>query len=299
MSGGWISAEAFRAIEGEGTTAFRIRSGGTVVVERFGGAALVSMDAGGDDAQIAAEVLSFARDVGWECLRVFVRQMVCSPGADDRPRLVAGDGVGTVERVREGGLTYEVDFAAGYSVGLFCDQRANRASLRSRKVRRLLNTFAHTCAFSVAAAAAGAVTTSVDVSKACLERGRRNFELNGIATAGHRFVTEDVGVYVGRLARRGERFDAIVLDPPTFGRGGGRRTFRIEKDFAGLVRAAGEICESGGVILLSTNFRAWGPAQLEGIGRANLPSGTEFERASPQPDFRPGKGAASLWALLP
>ena len=299
MSGGWISADAFQAIEGEGTTAFRIRSGGPVVVERFGGAALVSIEAGGNDAQIAAEVLSFARDIGWDCSRVFARQMVCSPGLDDRPRLVAGEGAHTVELAREGGLMYEVDFAAGYSVGLFCDQRANRAYLRGRKVARLLNTFAHTCAFSVAAASGGAATTSVDVSKACLERGRRNFELNGLAMAGHRFVAEDVGVYIGRLARRGERFDAIILDPPTFGRGGGRRTFRIERDFAGLVRAAGEVSEDGGVILLSTNFRAWGTARLEGIGRANLPAGTVFECGPLQRDFLAGEGASSVWALLP
>jgi 23S rRNA (cytosine1962-C5)-methyltransferase len=108
-----------------------------------------------------------------------------------------------------------------------------------------------------------------------------------------------VGVYIGRLARRGERFDAIILDPPTFGRGGGRRTFRIERDFAGLVRAAGEVSEDGGVILLSTNFRAWGTARLEGIGRANLPAGTVFECGPLQRDFLAGEGASSVWALLP
>jgi hypothetical protein len=101
-------------------------------------------------------------------------------------------------------LCYEIDFLAGYSCGLFLDQRANRRRLRATKAERVLNLFSYTCSFSVAAAAGGAQTLSIDISKAALDRGRRNFALNGLSLEGHRFMADDAFDVLPRLARRGE-----------------------------------------------------------------------------------------------
>lgn len=121
----------------------------------------------------------------------------------------------------------------------------------------MLNLFAYTCGFTVCAAAAGAQTCSVDVSRRALERGRRNLELNGIDPAsGHRFLADDVMKVVPRLLRRGEAFDAIVLDPPTFGRSGGA-IFRIERDLPDLVRGCWRLLEEDGWLLVSANYARW------------------------------------------
>ena len=104
-------------------------------------------------------------------------------------------------------MSYGIDFGAGYSVGLFIDQRENRRFVRDVTPRTLLNCFAYTCSFSVVAASVGAKTVSIDLSKKSLERGRENFALNALRTDDHRFVTDDVMEVLPRLARRGEKFD--------------------------------------------------------------------------------------------
>lgn len=300
MSAGWIAREVFEKLLAAGTTAFRLWTGAGAWVERFGDSAMVSASSEAGLNELAGETQEFAAGVGWNCRRVYGRLLVRTPGAEDRAALIAGEaGESAREVVLECGLRYEVDFAASYSVGLFCDQRENRNFLKRRGVKKLLNTFSYTCAFSVVAAVGGAKTTSVDVSKSALERGRANFEWNGIAAEGHRFVVEDVGAYLQRLVRRGEMFDAIVLDPPTFGRGGGKRTFQITKDFPELVRTAGVLAAPGAAILLSSNYLAWTDYDLEEAARDELPPRTKFVRAPRPVDFDPGMGAASVWAIVP
>src|SRR5256884_275046 len=152
----------------------------------------------------------------------------------DRGLLDAFEAEGTTEHR----LKFGVDFGAGYSVGLFIDQRENRKFVRQLKPKRILNCFAYTCSFSVAAASASAQTVNVDLSKKSLERGRRNFELNVLSTEGHKFIADDVRPVLQRLARRGEKFDMIILDPPTFSRTKGGAAFHVERDFEDVIVAA-------------------------------------------------------------
>jgi len=276
-----------------GTTAFRLAWGGGCEVQRFATSALVSARSEDEAGGLAREMAAWCGRSGWAPARVFRRILVRGPGGNDTPALIGGEaGASPRELVSESGLAFEVDFSASYSPGLFCDQRANRDFLRHLGPSRVLNTFAYTCAFSVAAAASGAQTVSVDISKSSLQRGRRNFELNGIGTAGHRFVTEDVPTYLARLARRGEQFDAIILDPPTFGRGRGKRTFRVGRDLPDLVRAALAVAAPGARILLSTNFQEWSRNDL----REFVPRGTRIESVTPGPDFLECPSSVSVWA---
>ncbi len=298
MSAGWIKPSVFRELETGGTTAYRLYGLGESAVERFGESALVSAVSAVEIEWLSAELRGVASGFGWECRRVFGRRLVRTPGEADKPVLVWGDGGDSREVVLESGLRYEVDLAASYSPGLFCDQRANREFLQGRRPGHVLNLFSYTCAFSVAAASVGAWTTSVDVSKAALERGKRNFAGNGIDLAGHRFVVDDAGEYLRRLVRRGDLFDAMIIDPPTFGRASGRKTFQIARDLPGLIRMAAEVCQPGAAILVSTNFRGWDAVDLESLVRAGLPNGTAIHRVDRQPDFAPGSGSVTLWALL-
>lgn len=294
-AGNWISPQLAETLLAEGTNAFRIASGHGFWIERFGETALISLRPGPDAKTLADSIAQ----TGWNPKRVFLRYLVRNPGEKDTPVLLSGDAQSSpLETVSESGLLYELDFSASYSPGLFPDQRLNRLFLRELKPRRVLNTFAYTCAFSVAAASVGAETVSVDVSKSSLQRGRRNFELNQISPDGHRFVPEDVPTFLRRLIKRGETFDAIILDPPTFGRSDAGKTFRFERDFPALLECAHQLSAPTGAILLSTNFTAWDEAALIECARGILPSKTKFYQIPAPPDFFGNAPSATVWALL-
>ncbi len=294
----WITDALLHNLEAEGTTACRVAMGRDFWIERFGASALISGRS--DIGSLPEDLLTRAEEAGWALNRIFLRRLVREPGQLDVPTQIFGDPQASPrEVVSESGLLYEIDFSASYSVGLFTDQRANREFLRARKPARLLNTFAYTCAFSLAAAHVGAETVSVDVSKSSLQRGRHNFELNGIAITSHRFVPEDVPAYLRRLAKRGEKFDAVILDPPTFGRAGSGKTFRVERDFCALLAATSEIVSLGGAILLSTNFSGWTTRDLISTASGILPPETRFQIVPPPPDFFGDTPSATVWALLP
>jgi len=167
--------------------------------------------------------------------------------------------------------------------------------------RRLLNCFAYTCSFSVCAASRGATTLNIDVSKKYLARGRENFALNKLPTIDHRFIADDVRAVLPRLARRGEKFDAIILDPPTFSRSPGAKTFHVEEDLEKLLIDTLELAERDSHVLLSTNCSAVRVHALEVMARYCLKATRQaatFHRSSRLPDFPPGAGASSIWLAL-
>jgi 23S rRNA (cytosine1962-C5)-methyltransferase len=166
---------------------------------------------------------------------------------------------------------------------------------------RLLNTFSYTCSFSVCAALAGAETLSIDLSRKSLSRGEANFVLNGLDPAKHRFFAGDVREALPRLARKGERFDTIILDPPTFSTSHARGRFRVEDDMGELVEAALEVAAPRARLLLSTNCTRLDVRALERIGRQalkvrRLPG--SFLPCLPPEDFPRGAGASCLWLQL-
>jgi 23S rRNA (cytosine1962-C5)-methyltransferase len=292
----WLDPDLFQRLLEQHTTAFRIADTLDFSIDRFGESLLVSSRR--SDANWKAPLEKWTSKIGWSPSRIFLRQLVRSPGEKDTPALIEGDSSQpTQEVVLESGLRCEVDFHTGYNPGLFCDQRSNRDFLRTFAPRRVLNTFAHTGVFSVAAASTGAETLSVDISKSSLQRARRNFELNTIPTSNHRFITEDVPTYLRRLAKRGETFDAIILDPPTFGRGGAGKSFRVERDFPQLLSAALDLATPRAAILLSTNFSEWTPDHLAKEASRLAPTAT-FRKIPPPPDFFDRPPSSSVWMLL-
>ena len=165
----------------------------------------------------------------------------------------------------------------------------------------MLNTFAYTCSFSVAAAIEGAETTSVDLSKKSIDRGGANFALNGIDAAAHTFIADDVLDVLPRLARRGEKFDAIILDPPTFSRGNKGRKWQVEHDFEGLLLAALELAAPKARVLLSTNCTRLNRRALEAIARFCLKTtrrAATLHQEPPLPDVPVPFGAQTLWLLV-
>jgi 23S rRNA (cytosine1962-C5)-methyltransferase len=101
----------------------------------------------------------------------------------------------------------------------------------------VLNLFGYTGVASLAAAAAGASVTHVDASKKAIAFARQNQELAGLAGKPIRWIVDDALAFVKREARRGKRYDGIILDPPKFGRGPNGETWRIETDLHPLLAA--------------------------------------------------------------
>jgi 23S rRNA (cytosine1962-C5)-methyltransferase len=159
--------------------------------------------------------------------------------------------------VLEHGIPYDVRLGDGLQTGFFLDQRNNRLRVReAAKGSRAANLFAYTCSFSVAAAKGGAnETVSVDAAVTALERGRANFERAGIACGrAHTFVAEDAFTWLERAKRRGERYDLVVCDPPTYSSTKKRR-FVAKDDYVELAAAAMAIVAKGGVLLACVNHR--------------------------------------------
>jgi 23S rRNA (cytosine1962-C5)-methyltransferase len=120
----------------------------------------------------------------------------------------------------------------------------------------VLNLFAYTCGFTVAAAAGGARSTvSVDASKGALAWGRANLEENGLASPAHSFIDDDVFEWLKLAGKRGERFDLVVLDPPSYATTKTSR-FSASDDYADLVARVLALIAPGGRLLACTNHRA-------------------------------------------
>jgi 23S rRNA (cytosine1962-C5)-methyltransferase len=200
-----------------------------------------------------------------------------------------------------------MSFDEGSSAGLFPDQRDNRRRILARHVGvqfdlfgdasqkpEVLNTFAHTCSFSVAAGKAGARATSIDLSKKYLEWGKRNFRLNGLDPDDHEFIYGDVQDWMRRLGRKGYVFDLVILDPPTFSRSKSHGTFLVERDYGKLIERAIPLTKAGGVLLACANAARLDPRLfLERISEAIERSGRRVvqQHYAPQPpDFPIDRG---------
>jgi 23S rRNA (cytosine1962-C5)-methyltransferase len=120
--------------------------------------------------------------------------------------------------VEEYGLRFYADLRGGQKTGLFLDQRENRRFVEGLSGgREVLNCFAYTGAFSLYALRGGARSVvSADIGKGLAEAAAANIALNRLDAARHSFITGDCFELLGRYAEAGQRFDLVILDPPSF-----------------------------------------------------------------------------------
>jgi 23S rRNA (cytosine1962-C5)-methyltransferase len=178
--------------------------------------------------------------------------------------------------VREGPLRFWVNLSDRLDTGLFLDHRNTRARVKAEAGgRRMLNLFAYTGSFSVAAASGGArSTTTVDLSGTYLDWARRNLELNGISGGEHLAVRADCVGWLAEAAHGRQRWDLIVLDPPAHSTSKGMRgDFNVQRDHPRLLERAVRVLARGGVLYFSTSYRQF---RLEAVG---LPA--RFEELTP------------------
>lgn len=157
---------------------------------------------------------------------------------------------------REGGLRFLIRPGEGLAVGLYLDMREIRAWIRSRaRGASVLNCFAYTCAFSVAGLAGGARrVVNVDLSRRVLDWGEQNAALNGQTVDRRDYLSGDVFEWLARLAKKGDHFEVVILDPPAFATSRrGRKHFSVERDYAALAEAATRVCAPSGLLLACCN----------------------------------------------
>jgi 23S rRNA (cytosine1962-C5)-methyltransferase len=211
---------------------------------------------------------------------------------------IAGEPAPPAITIVEGGVDYEAHLGDGLSTGLFLDQRDNRRRVRELAAgARMLNLFAYTGSFSVVAALGGArSTTTVDVSPTVLAWAERNLARHGFTAPAHAIVESDVFAYLERAAQRGERFDLVVLDPPSFSTTKTSR-FSAESAYRELAERTFRVLAPAGRLLACTNHRGLvlakfrrylhEAARAAGVGVAqmkSLPIPTDFP---PKPGLEP------------
>ncbi len=165
---------------------------------------------------------------------------------------------------RELGLSFEIRPANGLSVGLYVDARDARAWVRAQAGgARVLNGFAYTCGFGVAAGKGGAArAVNVDLSRKVLDWGARNTELNALLAERRDFISGDVFEWLKRFAKKDERFELVILDPPGFSTAKEGR-FTAARDYHRLVAAALPVVAQRGRLLCLCNVAALSERELE------------------------------------
>ena len=179
---------------------------------------------------------------------------LCLRGDDSREEVL----------VLEHGMRFSVRPWLGLDAGLYPDMRLLRQWLAPYwDGCSVLNTFAYTGAFSVAAALGGAASVdTVDLSGIAIGRAQRNFSLNGLSGDRYSFWTEDTFAALDRYRRAGQRFDRIVVDPPSFARGP-KGVWSVEQGLSRVVAGCLRVLEPGGWILVATNQGSMSPKEFQ------------------------------------
>ena len=188
---------------------------------------------------------------------VFQQRGPTGPGSRADTRLMAGN-VPDPHIVTEGPALFLVHVLRGQNHGLFLDMAEGRrwvrefaADFRQSEGRgaKVLNLFAYTCAFSVAALQGGAAhVTNLDMARGALATGQQNHQLNGLAPQGASFLAHDLFNSWGKVTRGGP-YDLVIADPPSYQKG----SFVATKDYARLLRRLPDLLAPGGRALLCLN----------------------------------------------
>ncbi|HEY0990207.1 MAG TPA: class I SAM-dependent methyltransferase [Kofleriaceae bacterium] len=199
--------------------------------------------------QLAEAIIGFAQ------LRGAVVKLRARGGAETVEQDVVGARPDEALVVTEHGVPFEVHPLAGLNHGLFTDMREHRRGLaRFAAGARVLNLFSYTGALSVACARAGAATvTSVDTSAGVQAWAAGNFARSGLTDARRwRFETGDAIRFLQRAARDKERYDVVLIDPPTFSTARGA-PWTLDRDYPDLIARAAAVIPADGLLWLAAN----------------------------------------------
>jgi 23S rRNA (cytosine1962-C5)-methyltransferase len=157
--------------------------------------------------------------------------------------------------IQRGNLKFWVQPAPSGHMGVFPDQACHwdwiaEVTRRAARPVKVLCLFGHTGLATLAAAAAGAEVTHVDASRKAVAWARANQSLSGLSERPVRWIVEDALTFVKREARRGNRYDGMMLDPPKFGRGPSGEMWKLEESLPELLGACGKVLSASPVFIL-------------------------------------------------
>ena len=143
--------------------------------------------------------------------------------------------------------------------GLFPEQAVNWDIMtnlikNANRPINVLNVFAYTGGATVACLSAGASVCHVDAAKGMVERAGENCRLSGVGDGKVRFIVDDCLKFVKREIRRGKKYDAIIMDPPSFGRGPNGETWKIENELFNLVKTCTEVLSDNPLFFLINSY---------------------------------------------
>jgi 23S rRNA (cytosine1962-C5)-methyltransferase len=185
--------------------------------------------------------------------------------------------------IADGRLVLELKRTVFGHLGLFPEQADNwqwigeqlgPSESQSPAPLRVLNLFAYTGGSTLAAAAAGAEVVHVDAALNLIAWARRNAALSGLAAAPVRWIAEDAMKFVKRELRRGQRYDAVILDPPSYGHGTHGEVWRLTRHLPQLLELCGQLTRPRRrFLLLTCHTPGFEPARLERMTAAALGRG--------------------------
>ncbi len=234
--------------------------------------------------QVAEAIAGFAK------LRGAVVKLRARGGADSVEQEIVGTAPDEQVVVTEHGVPFEIHPLGGLNHGLFTDMREQRRGL-SRFVgagARVLNLFSYTGALSVACARAGAASvTSVDTSSGVQAWAQGNFARSGLTDGKRwRFETGDAVRFLNRAARDKERYDVVLIDPPTFSTARGS-PWSLSRDYPELIAKAAAVIPPDGILWLAANTHELGSLAklaVAGLRTANR-GGVIVEQAGLPPEY--------------
>ena len=162
-------------------------------------------------------------------------------------------------RIKYDDLTFNIKQMGFKHTGLFPEQAVNWDFMREkikksgRKIK-VLNLFAYTGGATVACLSAGASVTHVDSSRGMVDWCKENVKSSGLENAEIRYIVDDVVKFVQREIRRGNRYDAIIMDPPSYGRGANGEVWDIEKNLNYLVKICSEVLSDEPLFFLINSY---------------------------------------------
>ncbi len=191
-------------------------------------------------------------------------RIVDSRRDDVAPKLpIVGEAAPSPMLVHEHGLPFEVRLDDGLSTGIFLDQRDNRERVRAlASGKSVLNLFAYTGAFSVAAVVGGAKeTVTVDASQTVIDWARRNLDRVGADATIHKTAVLDVFDFLVRAKARKEAWDIVIVDPPSFSTTK-KSVWSAESEYVKLSARCFEVLRPGGLLLACTNHKTIHPGKF-------------------------------------
>lgn len=215
--------------------------------------------------------------------------------ADGAPSQVLVGELDTRPVVEENGLKFQLDIGRNQNSGLFLDMRYGRDWVREHaKHKKVLNLFAYTCGFSVAAIAGGADgVVNVDMAKGSLSKGRENHKLNDHNLNQVSFLGHDIFRSWGKIKKYGP-YDLVIIDPPSFQKG----SFALTKDYAKILRRLPELLNPNGEVLACVNSPMVSSEFLiEGM-QTEAPQLTFQYRLDNPPEFADIDSESALKALV-